>query len=94
MSEDKKQDMSERYDTKPTLDTILVELRSFRTSIEERFEALENKLDGVGVKFEAFDVRLDRIESVVNIPRGEMLELRADFRELRSALKEHFPAIR
>ena len=38
-------------------------------------------------------VRLDCIESVANITRGEMLELRADFRELRRQLKDQFPAL-
>ena len=84
MSEDKTQDMSERYDTKPTLDTILEELRSFRASVEERFEALENK----------FDVRLERIETELDRVRAVAHETRADVRELRSVLKEHFPAIR
>ncbi len=42
---------------------------------------------------ERLGVRLDRIESVANITRGEMLELRADFRELRRQLKDQFPAL-
>ena len=37
---------------------------------------------------EDFDVRLDRVESVVNATRSEMLMLRADFKEFRGPLKE------
>ena len=43
---------------------------------------------------ERLGVRLDRIESIANITRGEMLELRADFRELRTQLRDHFPVLR
>jgi hypothetical protein len=40
------------------------------------------------------EIRLDRIEGMTNQTRAEMLTLRADFRELRSALREHLPALR
>lgn len=53
-------------------------------TILERFTALEERLGA----------RLDRLESISNITRGEMLELRAEFRELRVQLKEHFPVLR
>jgi hypothetical protein len=42
---------------------------------------------------ERLNVRLDRIESLGNTTRGEMLALRADFTELRGAVKEHFPEV-
>jgi hypothetical protein len=46
-------------------------------TILERMTALEERLGA----------RLDRIESISNITRGEMLDLRAEFRELRVQLK-------
>src|ERR1051325_8925756 len=46
--------------------------------VEER---LNPRMDGVE---ERLGVRLDRIESVGSTTRGEMLDLRADFRELRT----------
>jgi hypothetical protein len=52
---------------------------------------LLERMDGME---ERLGVRLDRIESVANITRGEMLELRADFRELRRQLKDQFPVLR
>ena len=39
------------------------------------------------------NVRLDGIESLASTTRGEMLTLRADFVELREAIKEHFPSV-
>ncbi len=80
MSVNETEDIKPRYDTKPTLETLLEELRAGFAAVDKRFNA--------------FDSRLDRIESVVNITRGEMLELRADFREMCAALKEQTPATR
>jgi len=80
MSEDKTQDMSQRYDTKPTFETILEEMRLFRAAVEKRFDS--------------FDIRLDRIESAVHETKSNFHALRADFTELRNALREHFPQLR
>ncbi len=66
--------MSENI-TKPTLDTLL-----------ERINELGERMDK---GFTAVNVRLDRIESMVHITRGEMLSMRADFTELRDSLKAH-----
>ena len=52
---------------------------------------IETVLERVAGMEERLGVRLDRIESVVHSTRGEMLELRADFRQLNINLKEHFP---
>jgi hypothetical protein len=53
-------------------------------TILERITALEERLGA----------RLDHLESISNITRGEMLGLRGEFRELRVQLKEHFPILR
>jgi len=55
---------------------------------------IETVLERVAGMEERLGVRLDRIESVVHSTRGEMLELRADFRELNIKLKQHFPELR
>ena len=60
--------------TKPTLETIL-----------ERVNSLGGQIDSLR---EDMEVRLDRIESMTNQTRAEMLTLRADFREFRTQLKE------
>jgi hypothetical protein len=43
---------------------------------------------------ERIGIRLDRIESEVKQTHSELYSLRADFTELKSALKEHFPVLR
>jgi archaellum component FlaC len=66
--------MSSNADTKPTLETVL-----------ERIDSLRQEIAG---NFADFDVRIDRIESVVNATRSEMLTLRADFREFKQKVEE------
>jgi chaperonin cofactor prefoldin len=78
MSDEPTADIAEKYDTKPTIDTLLEELRSFRTSVEQRFDSL--------------DVRLDRIESVAHDTQSKFHALRADFNEFKKELREHFPS--
>jgi CRP-like cAMP-binding protein len=52
----------------------------------QRMDGMSQRMDGMSQRIEGMEkglgVRLDRIESVVHTTRGEMLELRADFREL------------
>ena len=55
---------------------------------------IETILERISTLEERLGARLDRLESISNITRGEMLELRAEFRELRVQLKEHFPVLR
>jgi hypothetical protein len=67
--------------TKPTLGTILERINS----LGDEVKCLRNEF----VIFrERVELRLDRIESMTNQTRAEMLTLRADFREFRTQLKE------
>ncbi len=92
MSEnDPTKDIGAKYDTKPTFETILEELRSFRAGVEKRFDSFDTRIARFEERIEA---RLDRIESEVKKTGSEFYEMRADFRELRNTLKEHFPAIK
>lgn len=87
MSEDTTKDIEQKYDPKPTIETVLTEVRDGFTRIERRFDEFDAwRTD--------FDVRLDRVESVVNQTRSEMLTLRADFKEFKTALSEHLPALK
>ncbi|MGB9180021.1 MAG: hypothetical protein WCB68_12310 [Pyrinomonadaceae bacterium] len=81
MSEDTTKDISSKYDTKPTLEQVLERINTVVEMLIE-FRSEVNK------RLEDFDVRIDRIESVVNATRSEMLTLRADFREFKSKFKE------
>lgn len=67
-------DTKEEAVTKPTLGTILERINSLGDQINTLREEME--------------LRLDRIESMTNQTRAEMLTLRADFREFRTQLKE------
>ena len=87
MSEDPAIDIEQKYDTKPTIETVLERIDDFRSAMEKRLDGLDRRIDG-------FDVRLDRIESEVKKTHSEFYDLRADFRELRSALIEHIPALK
>ena len=73
--------MSSNADTKPTLETILERINDLRQHMNERFDEQKKTLSD-------FDVRIDRIEGVVNITRGEMMNLRADFREFKQKVEE------
>jgi len=69
-------------------------IEALDSSVNERIEASEQR---VGQRMTAFEERLgsrlDRIEGLASTTRGEVLDLRADFRDLRSQLREHIPAI-
>lgn len=72
--------------TKPTIETVLERL----SALADRFEDLRQEL----ISFrESVEIRLDRVESMTNATRAEMLTLRADFRELSGRLREHIPAL-
>jgi hypothetical protein len=79
---------------KPTIGTLLERMSGMEDRLGTRLEGLGTRLEGLGGKVEGLVDRLDRIESLANITRGEMLELRIDFRELRRQLKDQFPVLR
>jgi predicted nucleic acid-binding Zn-ribbon protein len=81
-------------ETKPTLETILERMNEMRAEMRARFDAVDKQFEAVDKRFESVGISLDRVESVSNQTRAEMLTLRADFKEWQSALKEHLPALR
>ena len=80
MSDDPTKELGEKYETKPTLETILLEMRA-------GFQMVSERLDRVESRFDDFDFRLDRVASDTSKARSEMPELRADFKEFRNHLK-------
>ena len=72
--------MADELTTQPTLETLLEMMREMR--------------DGVTKMEERLNVRLDRIEAEVKQTHSEMYTLRADFTELRAALRENLPALK
>lgn len=83
MSEETTQDITPKYDTKPTIETVLELINALGKDMHTRIDNLEEKLN----------IRLDRIESEVKQTRSEFLTLRADFTELKGILKEHLPTV-
>jgi len=81
VSEENTRDMAQRYDTKPTVETVLERISALGTEMREGLARIETRLDD-------FDVRLDRMESDVSKTRSEMLALRADFKEFRAHFRE------
>jgi hypothetical protein len=74
MSEERTQDINQKYDTKPTLETILERLNALGEQMQAGFNLMEQRLERI-------EIRLDRVESMA-------LETRADFREFRAHVKE------
>ncbi len=84
--------MSEDATTKPTIETVLErvnalgdvvnslrsETKDFREEIRREFKDFREEVEN----------RLDRIESMTNMTRSEMLTLRMDFREIRAHIKQ------
>lgn len=84
MSEERTEDMARKYETKPTLETLLERINALGAQFNARLDTMEEHLS----------IRLDRIESDVKKTQSDFHSLRADFTELRSALREHLPALR
>jgi predicted nuclease with TOPRIM domain len=84
VSEDPTKDIEQKYDTKPTIETVLERINALDQTLNARMDKLQDQVN----------IRLDRIESEVKKTHSEFYDLRADFRELRSALIEHIPALK
>ncbi|HKC62392.1 MAG TPA: hypothetical protein VKB86_02085 [Pyrinomonadaceae bacterium] len=84
MSEDPTKDIEQKYDTKPTIETVLERINALDQTLNVRIDKLQDQVN----------IRLNRIESEVKKTHSEFYDLRADFRELRSALIEHIPALK
>ena len=80
--------MSSEADTLPTIQTVLNELREFRSFVGQRFDRLENRMAAIEHQLEQMVIRLDRIESFSHQTRSEVLALRADLKEFRSQLNQ------
>jgi len=83
---DPTKDIGAKYDTKPTIETVLERIQALGEQLNDRMSRFERR-------FDSFDVRLDRIEAVGHDTQSKFHALRADFNELRNTLKEHFPVI-
>jgi phage regulator Rha-like protein len=80
--------MADEMITKPTIETVLERISAFENRFVSRFEHFEKQ---VAERFDRIDNEIDRVASVAHSTRAEMLTLRADFRELRTQLREVLP---
>jgi hypothetical protein len=69
------------------VDTRLQDTRPIWENVLARLEKIESRLDTIDTRLNRGDSRMDRMESM-------LFELRADSRDLRDVLKEHFPALK
>jgi archaellum component FlaC len=82
---------SDNLKAQPAIETVLERLNTLGNQLSSQLTAFaeqtNKRLDAHEQRLNRVDSRLDRIESM-------MLELRADFRDLKDALKEHLPALK
>lgn len=71
MSEDPTKDLGQKYDTQPTIETVVQMLREMRGETRAGFEAMNARFDRV-------DARLDKIERKIGILNDDVLSIRAD----------------
>jgi CHASE3 domain sensor protein len=80
MSERRQEVSDNEPTTKPTLETLLEMLRETRDEMRQNFAAVNR--------------RLEQIETLVDRSVSVAFEARADMRELKAQLKEHFPFVK
>jgi hypothetical protein len=81
MSDEPTKNIEEKYDTKPTIETVL-----------ERINTLGEELRGeMRAGFAQMDGRLKKVEGKISVLNEDVLELRSDVRELKNSLKVHEP---
>ncbi|HJR06942.1 MAG TPA: hypothetical protein VJ842_06790 [Pyrinomonadaceae bacterium] len=88
MSDDPTKDIEEKYQTKPTIETVLERINALGESMHARLDAFEAR---VGARFDSLDSRLKKVENKIGILNEDVLELRGDMRELKNSLKVHEP---
>ena len=74
MSGDTTKDIGQKYQTSPTIETVLERLEEFRSDVNTRLSEVNTRLDRI-------ETQLDRVASVA-------FETRADLRELKGRIKE------
>ena len=74
VSDEPTADIAPKYETKPTLDTILERLAEMRDEMRRGFATVHERL-------EQLEIRMDRTQAMV-------YDMRADFKEFRQHFKE------
>ena len=74
-SEDPTQDIGQKYDTKPTIDTLLETLNEMRAMVEAQFGRMEVEVRSIKSDVRNILVALDRFGAVAHEARGEVRDL-------------------
>ena len=101
MSEDPTHNLEQKYDTKPTLETVLTEMRAGFAQLNARIDGLEQQLNGridaleqkMEKRFDGVESRLDDLSRKVSLLNEDVLQLRADFKMIGKrveGLESHF----
>ncbi|HEY0079997.1 MAG TPA: hypothetical protein VGB73_15400 [Pyrinomonadaceae bacterium] len=99
MSEGPTQDISQKYDTKPTLETVLLRLDELRAVVERRFDEAERRFDETDRRLDSLQAEVAgvreemrsgfrKVERQVGILSKELLELKADHSGLEDRVEK------
>ena len=73
--------------TRPTIETLFKIMREVRDEMRAGFGRINDRFDRVELRLEKVEEQLDRVTSVAH-------ESRADLREMKKDLRDHFPAVK
>lgn len=73
--------------TRPTIETLFKMMREVRDEMRAGYVRVNERFDRVESRLERLEEQLDRVTSVAH-------ETRADQRELKKELREHFTAVK
>jgi predicted nucleic acid-binding Zn-ribbon protein len=100
MSEEPTQDIGEKYQTKPTIETVLERINALGEQLnaridglETRFDGMEKRFDGMEKRFDAVDDRLYDMGLKVKLLNNDVLQMRSDIEKMgerMKALESHF----
>jgi archaellum component FlaC len=78
MSEDPTKDLGQKYDTQPTIETVVQMLSELREHMDARFEEMRVGFEAVNARLDRVDARLDKTERMIKILNDDVLLIRAD----------------
>lgn len=96
MSDEPTKNIEEKYDTKPTIETVLERINALgeelRSEMRAGFAQVEKRFDEADARFDGLEKRLKKVEHKISLLNEDVLELRSDMRELKNSLQVHEPS--
>jgi chromosome segregation ATPase len=97
MSDEPTQDIGEKYQTKPTIETVLERINALGEQLNARIDTLSEQLnarvDGLEKRFDAVDDRLDDMKTKMKLLNNDVLQMRSDIERMGErieAIESHF----